>query len=126
MLMLICQCHFQIICAKNFNVKEKVRLNFSIGTAFLASVKTTAKQFLLWKEDLKSYLQNQSKNVQFYVYETAETKYYNKKGEQTSYTCTTRVDKQEKIEIVINNLQSLATKYLLHRFFVINDKCFLG
>ena len=48
--------------------------------------------------------------------------HYNNSGKLVSYMCTARVDKHDPVETIINNLQVLAEKYLLHRFFVINDK----
>ena len=35
---------------------------------------------------------------------------------------TARVDKHDSFETIINKLQVLAEKYLLHQFFVVNDK----
>ena len=47
--------------------------------------------------------------------------HYNNSGKLVSYMCTARVDKHDPVETIINKLQVLAEKYLLHRFFVIND-----
>ena len=41
-----------------------------------------------------------------------------------TYTQTAHVDKNDLIENIAKQLQILAEKYLLHRFFVVNDKCY--
>ena len=75
--------------------------------------------------DLKNYLPNvQAKNVHYYVFETVETQYYNKSGKLVSYMHNARVDKYDSVETIINKLQVLAEKYLLHCFFMVNDKVY--
>ena len=64
------------------------------------------------------------KNIHYYVFETAETKYFNKKGEQVSCNRTACIDKHDSIQNIVTQLQSLATYYLLHHFFVVNDKIY--
>ena len=59
-----------------------------------------------------------------YVFETTVTNYFNKQGEEKSYTRTTQVNKKEPLSHVISQLQSQALAYLKHRFFVINDKIY--
>ena len=74
-------------------------------------------------DDLKHYLPNvQDKNVHYNVFETIETQHYNNSGKLVSYIRTARVDEHDSVETIINKLQVLAEKYLLHHFFVINDK----
>ena len=38
--------------------------------------------------------------------------------------CTAQVDKHDSVKTINNNLQVLAEKCLLHRFFVVNDKVY--
>ena len=74
-------------------------------------------------DDLKHYLPNvQDKNVHYNVFETIETQHYNNSGKLVSYIRTARVDEHDSVETIINKLQVFAEKYLLHHFFVINDK----
>ena len=65
-----------------------------------------------------------SKKVHYYVFESVETKYHNKHGKLVTYTRTARLDKNDLIENIAKQLQILAEKYLLHCFFVVNDKCY--
>ena len=77
--------------------------------------------------DLKNHLSHfelNVKKVNYYVFETVTTKYFNKSGKQVSYTRTARVDKNESLLSIIDRLQQLAKNYLLHRFSVINDQIY--
>ena len=71
-----------------------------------------------------------SKKAHYYIFETVPTQYYNKNGKLKSCTHTACVNKYVTIESVISQLQLLSDQYLLHCFFVVNDKChwkkFLG
>ena len=78
-------------------------------------------------EDLKDQLSDfelNMKKANYYVFETVTTKYFNKNGKQVSYTRTARVDKNESLHSIINQLQQLAKNYLLHRFSVVNDRIY--
>ena len=78
-------------------------------------------------EDLKDQLSDfelNVKKVNYYVFETVTTKYFNKNGKQVSYTRTARVGKNESLHSIIDQLQQLAKNYLLHRFSVVNDKIY--
>ena len=61
------------------------------------------------------------KIVSYYVFESVVTKYFNKKGEEVSYTRTARVDKKEPVSSVVEELQKASLSYLQHHFFVVND-----
>ena len=50
--------------------------------------------------------------------------YHNKKGIKSSYVRTARVNKEASINDLYVLLQEMATKYLVHRFFVSADKLF--
>ena len=78
-------------------------------------------------EDLKDQLSDfelNVKKVNYYVFETVTTKYFNKNGKQVSYTRTARVGKNESLHSIIDQLQQLAKNYLLHRFSVVNDRIY--
>ena len=64
------------------------------------------------------------KKVNYYVLEAVTTKYFNKNGKKVSYTRTARVDKNESLHSIIDQLQQLAKNYLLHRFSVVNGKIY--
>ena len=61
------------------------------------------------------------KVVNFYVFGTVKTKYFNKLGKEVSYDRTARIDKRDLIQNIISQLQSVAMHYLIHCFFIINN-----
>ena len=63
----------------------------------------------------------EKKIVSYYVFESVVTKYFNKKGEEVSYTRTARVDEKEPVSSVVEELHKVYLSYLQHHFFVVND-----
>ena len=57
------------------------------------------------------------------VFDTVEIQYYNKSGKLVC-SQNAQVNKHELVGNIINQLQVLAQKYILHRFFVINNKVY--
>ena len=53
------------------------------------------------------------------IFEQKEEKYY-KNGEEKVYYRTTRVDKRESVNLVVQNLMNEEVKYLKHRSYVKN------
>ena len=64
------------------------------------------------------------KKVNYTIFETVSTLYYNKQGEQVSYNRTARVDKKASLHEIYMLLMENAIQYLLHRYFVSTDKIF--
>ena len=82
-------------------------------------------QIINIKDYCKPFLKAaKNKTVSFYVFEKVTTFYYNKNGEKVGYDRTGRVDKNWHINEIIDELQSMASKYLQHYFFVINDRVY--
>ena len=75
-------------------------------------------------EIVNNVLSNSSQLASYYVFETTVTNYFNKQGEEKSYTRATRVNKKKPLSQVVSQLHSQALVYLKHRFFVINDKIY--
>ena len=112
----------QYLC-KNMNCGRETETDFYKRTCILGQCDNC--KIVNISDDLKNYLLNvQAKNVHCDVFETVETRYYNKSGKLVSYMRTVWVDKHDSIKTIINKLQVLAEKYLLHRFFVVNDKVY--
>ena len=65
---------------------------------------------------------DENKTVSYYVFETVTTFYFNKSGKKVGYNRTGRVDKNKHINEIIVELQALASEYLRHYFFVVNDR----
>ena len=107
-----------IVCPKD------PETNFYSRECILGQCKNNCKITCI-SDDLKNDMAKiKSKKVHYYVFKTVETKYHNKHGKLVTYTRTARVDKNDLIENIAKQLQILAEKYLLHRFFVVNDKCY--
>ena len=58
------------------------------------------------------------KNINYYIFEQKQEKYC-KNGEKVYYR-TTRVDKRESVNLVVQNLMNKEAKYLKHRLHVKN------
>ena len=56
-----------------------------------------------------------------YVFEKVMTNYFNEQSKVCFYDRVTRVDKKSTLFGIIDQLQHLAQKYLVHRFMVSND-----
>ena len=56
------------------------------------------------------------------VFKTVAAQYYNKSGKLVTFSQTAQVNKHEFVGNIINQLQLLAQKYILHHFFIINNK----
>ena len=56
--------------------------------------------------------------------ETVETQYYNKSGKLITDSQTARVDKHNFVKNITDLLQLLPQRYIVHRFFVINNKVY--
>ena len=105
----------QCLC-KNMNCGRETETDFYKRTCILGQCDHC--KLVNIGDDLKNYLPNvQAKNEHYYVFETVETQYFNKSGKLVSYMHTAQVDKHDSVETIINKLQVLAEKYLLHRFF---------
>ena len=68
-------------------------------------------------KDLHPKITNIDKLLNYYMFESVETQYYNKKGQLQSYSRTARVDKRETIRFIAEKLQACVKDYLTHRFF---------
>ena len=78
--------------------------------------------------DLKSCIskhyqpkQGEENFLSSYVFEKVMTNYYNEQSKVCFYDRVTRVDKKSTLFAIIDQLQHLAQKYLVHRFMVSND-----
>ena len=60
----------------------------------------------------------------YYQFEMVTTEYYDKHGKKKAYKRTARVDRGDTLHNLYILLQSMATKYLVHRFFVSVDDVF--
>ena len=106
-----------ILCPKD------TETNFYSRECILGQCKNNCKITCI-SDDLKNDMAKiKSKKVHYYVFETVETKYHKKHGKLVTYTRTARVDKNDLLENIARQLQILAEKYFLHRFFVVNEKC---
>ena len=68
------------------------------------------------KNDLEAKVKLES-NINCYVFDNDETNHYDKKGQPKKYSTTARVDEKDTLENIVLHLQSVATKYLILRFF---------
>ena len=108
--------------SKKFKCEREPKTNYFAHNCILGKCENKCKVLNIL-DDLNPQLQEKSsKNVHFYVSETVETKFFNTVGKEVSYNRTAQVDKEDSIENVIKQLQCLANHYLLHRFFILNDK----
>ena len=76
------------------------------------------------QNDLEAKVKLES-NINCYVFDNDETNHYDKKGQPKKYSTTARVDEKDTLENIVLHLQSVATKYLILRFFfLVNDKIY--
>ena len=109
---------------KNMNCKQEPETDFHSRTCILSQCDKNCKIVNISADLAKVLPKAKTKKVHYYVFETVDTQYYNKRGKLVSYSRTARVDKHDFVENIIEQLQLLAHKYILHRFFVINDKVY--
>ena len=109
---------------KNMNCKREPETDFHSRTCILSQCDKNCKIVNISADLAKVLPKAKTKKVHYYVFETVDTQYYNNRGKLVSYSRTARVDKHDFVENIIEQLQLLAQKYILHRFFVINDKVY--
>ena len=68
-----------------------------------------------------SPLVNMEKKWKYYAFEVIKIPYVNKKGENKISKQCTRVDKEATLEAIIGEVNKIASKYLYHRYLVVND-----
>ena len=71
----------------------------------------------------KSFTKSQNKKSTLLCLKLLK-QYYNKSGKLVTYSRTAWVDKHNFAENIVDQLQLLAQRYILYRFFVINDKVY--
>ena len=83
-------------------------------TTYINEIKANGEMLDLFPET------KAEKEVCFYSYERKTESYKGKDGQDVHYTRTSRVDKKEKLSVVVDNLLQISSRYLKHRSYVNN------
>ena len=93
----------------------------SIGLPEYESLTTYIKEIKANGEMLDLFPETKAeKEVCFYSYERKTESYKGKDGQDVHYTRTARVDKKEKLSVVVDNLLQTSSPYLKYRSYVDN------
>ena len=83
-------------------------------TTYINEIKANGEMLDLFPET------RTEKEFCFYSYERNTESYKGKGGQDVHYTRTARVDKKEKLSVVVDNLLQISSSYLKHRSYVDN------
>ena len=101
---------------KSINMYQK-----SVGLPEYESLTTYVNEIKANGEMLDLFPETKAENeICFYSYERKTESYKGKDGQDVHYTRTARVDKKEKLSVVVDNLLQISSCYLKHRSYVGN------